>query len=95
MSRDWGRSLLSKEKLDAIDLKNAESNFTDALYDTSREQAELTLNQIGDWLVMHYTEDVKRHNSEGALCVFAMILNFEMLFKVTGLKEKCIEFINA
>ena len=32
--------VLSKEILDAIDLKNAESNFIDALYDTAREQRD-------------------------------------------------------
>ena len=30
--------VLTKDQLDAIDLRNAESNFIDALYDTAREQ---------------------------------------------------------
>ena len=29
-------------QIEAIDLKNAESNFTDALYDVAREQAEIS-----------------------------------------------------
>ena len=29
-------------QIEAIDLKNAESNFTDALYDVAREQSEIS-----------------------------------------------------
>jgi hypothetical protein len=35
-------TVMNKVQLDAIDLKNAESNFIDALYDTAREQAEIS-----------------------------------------------------
>jgi len=35
-------TVMSKEQLDAIDLKNAESNFIDALWDTARQQAEIS-----------------------------------------------------
>ena len=50
--------LLSKEQLDAIDLKNAESNFIDALYDTSREQARLTAKQFVCWVEEHRSIDI-------------------------------------
>lgn len=39
-------NILSKDKLDEIDLKNAESNFIDALWDTAREQAKETVRQL-------------------------------------------------
>ena len=38
--------ILSKEELDAIDLANADSNFTDALWDTAKAQAHLTAREI-------------------------------------------------
>ncbi len=47
-------TVLSKEQLDAIDLKNAESNFIDALYDTARQQAEISfkagIKEVVDWV---------------------------------------------
>ena len=50
--------LLSKEQLDAIDLKNAESNFIDALYDTSREQAKVTAGQFVRWIEEHRSWEI-------------------------------------
>jgi len=41
-------------QIEAIDLKNAESNFTDALYDVAREQAEISfkagIKEIVEWM---------------------------------------------
>ena len=46
-------TVLGKERLDAIDLKNAESNFTDALLDVAREQAEISfkvgIKEVVEW----------------------------------------------
>ena len=41
-------------QIEAIDLKNAESNFTDALYDVAREQAEISfkagIKEVIEWI---------------------------------------------
>ena len=41
-------------QIEAIDLKNAESNFTDALYDVAREQAEISfksgIKEVVEWV---------------------------------------------
>ena len=50
--------ILSKDQLDAIDLKNAESNFIDALRDTAREQAQVTARQLVNWVEEHRSVDI-------------------------------------
>ncbi len=45
--------LLTKKDLDRIDLKNAESNFFDALYDVSREQDSKTISNMVEWVKTH------------------------------------------
>lgn len=48
-----------------------------------------TLEEVGDWLVLHCVESQKR-GEDCALPIFAMLLNFELIFKVSGFKEKAI-----
>lgn len=54
---DWKDTVMNKERLDAIDLKNAESNFTDALWDVAREQDEISfkvgIKEVVEWIRSH------------------------------------------
>ncbi len=47
-------TVMSFKRLQEIDLKNASSNFTDALYDVAREQAEISfklgIKEVVDWI---------------------------------------------
>jgi hypothetical protein len=50
--------LLTKEDLDRIDLKNAEGNFIDALYDTAKEQDAKTAHTILEIVTEDFVEPV-------------------------------------
>ena len=56
-------TVMSYERIQEIDLKNAESNFTDALWDVAREQAQVSfkkgIKEVTEWIReysnLHYT----------------------------------------
>ncbi len=50
-------TVMTYERIQEIDLKNAESNFTDALWDVAREQAEISfplgIKEVVEWIKEH------------------------------------------
>lgn len=61
-------------------------NCPDCMADTVETDTKI---EFGDFLVDHYLE-MKRRENPDALSLFAIILNYEMRFKVKGLKERCL-----
>ena len=56
-------------QIEAIDLKNAESNFTDALYDVAREQAEISFKVGMEYSNKEaYNSGVYNGYAEGLAC---------------------------
>jgi len=70
--------LLTKEDLDRIDLKNAESNFLDALYDVSREQDSKTVSKVVEWIKSHQLIEPDRDS----------ITRFEPFYQIEQAKLK-------
>ena len=65
-----------------LDLKN---DFDEKIEESQKKEREW----FGEFLVDHYTS-MKEHQNPDALSLFAVILNYEMRARITGLKERCL-----
>ena len=54
------------------------------------DQRDYDYKEFGQFLVDHYIGMKERQNPD-ALSLFAIILNYEMRYKVAGLREQCLE----